>query len=180
MDFIFIFWIQDIDATQTIAIRLPADSFITGQYIAKFKIGKDFKGIDTPDGCHVIHVESHAELVRLTNPNDIDYTLLFTTFFRGEEIHLADVKYDSERGHLKINNYWTVAERSIENRCDVSVTPKRLEPKDFMKIELNEKHFEGLDPNLILSNLVSFRLNDGPFCKIGFNRNKLAFVSYDI
>lgn len=166
-------------AVQTIEIRLPADTFVTGQYIAKFKIGKDFNGIDTPDGRSVVQVKSEADLLRLTNPNDIDYTLLLTTFSRGEEIQLAHVKYISEKRHIRINNHWTVAEGFIENRCEVSVTQERLEPKNFIKIELSDEHFEGLDPNLC-SNLVSLRLNAGFTCMMGFNRDKLSFVSYDL
>lgn len=161
-----------------IEIRLPADSLITGQYVAKFKIGEDFKGIDTPDGCNVVHIESEKDFLWLKNPNDIDYTLSLTTFYRGKEVYLARAKYDSAERCMRINKQWIISDRSIEMRHKGAVKPECFEPNDFIKIELNDKHFEGLDPNLSLSNLVSIRLNDGPICKIGFNHDKLSFLSY--
>lgn len=145
----------------------------------KYKIGKDFKGIDTPDGSNVVHIESEAEFVRLKNPNDIDYSFNFTTVHRGNEVNLVRVKYDSTERCLRIDNHWTIKKQFIENRYRGIPEPARVQPNELLKIELNEKHFEGLDPNLRSSNLVSIRFNDGPFCVMGFNQYKLTFVSYD-
>lgn len=170
---------QNLDTNQTIEILLPADSIIAGQYIKKFKIGTNFKGIDTPDGFHVIHIESELKLVRLKNPNNIDYSFCFTTKYRGEDGNLVRVKYDSNKRCLHIDNHWNISEYSIEQICRRAKPPARVEPNELLKIELNEKHFEELEPNLILSNLVKIRFNDGPFCKIGFHRNKLLFVRFD-
>lgn len=167
---LFFILLQNLDTNQTIDIYLPADSIIAGQYMKKFKIGTNFKGIDTPDGFHVIHIESELKFVRLKNPNNIDYSFCFTTKYRGEDGNLVRVKYDSDKRCLHIesittdiiDNHWNISEYSIEQKYRGAKPPARVEPNELLKIELKEEHFEELEPNLILSNLVKIRINDGP------------------
>lgn len=165
----------------TLEIKLPANTLVTGQYIAEFKIEKDIKSIDTPDGHSVIHIKSHAgSMLDLNNPNDIDFSFVFVTIDGGKEVRLARAKYDSGESCIRINNNWVVWERFIENKTRGAVTPEQtIEQFDFLKIAFNEKHFEALCPNSSTANLVTIRFKGGPPFNIGFNRNGISFVSYD-
>lgn len=46
----------------------------------------------------------------------------------------------------------------------------------ILKIDLNQKHFDELAPNMV-STMVSLRLNDSPWVEIGFKRNELVFIT---
>lgn len=152
---------------------LPEETWVTGQYIGKLKIGGLHEATTTPDGRNVINVllRNYSTLA-LTNPNQANFSFNFTTKINdGEEIILARIRYDSERKFFIINDTWIISSSFIKNKLeDCNNNDSRVERAPIINIALNGKQFNHLGPNMSFSP-VSLHFDNGPFVKIGFTRD---------
>lgn len=162
----------------------PTETRIFGQYVGEFKSGSFKQAIETPDGRNVVTIYSReSPTLLLKNPNNANFSIHFTTVNNdGNEAIIGVMKYVGEKKHILINDEWKILPTTIENTSQNRLVDGRANRSQSMddlllKIALDKSHFEQLGPNVILAN-VRMRLNDGPWVKFGFTRDKLSCITF--